>query len=293
MKKIPEVSFKKPTNSNFEFEIFTLSSLFSREDRLRVSLEAPHRVNFYHILFITKGSGTHHIDFTPYAYKEGSILFIAKDQVHAFEISDDVDGFVVIFTESFFLKNVAQSEFVSFNRLYNYHSHSPVIEGNPAETAMYSHIIEELYDEYSAAADFATEDILRLQLKVLLLKAERVNRTLLEDKQSSDWVSLFAKFRNNLQTHYVDTRNANEYAATLNISYKHLNAICKSLTGKTAKEFIDAYVILEIKRHVAMFDVSTKELAYELGFDEPTNLIKFFKRHTGQTPLQFKSTLRA
>ena len=293
MEKIPEISFKKPKNSDFEFEIFTLKKLFSRVGRIRFSLEIPHRVSFYHIIFITKGCGVHHIDFTPYAYKEGSILFIAKDQVHAFEINDSVDGFVVIFTEPFFLKNVTQSEFLSFNRLYNYHFHSPLIEGGPDETAKCAQVIEELYDEYSAAVDFATEDILRLQLKLLLLKAERVNNTSFEDNQSSEWVSLFAKFRNSLEAQYVETRNATEYAAKLGISYKHLNTVCKSMTGKTAKEFIDAYVILEIKRHVAMFDVSIKELAYELGFDEPTNLIKFFKRHTHQTPLQFKTALRA
>lgn len=292
MKKIPEVSFKKPKKSNLEFEIFTLKQLFSRADRLDFSLESPHRVNFYHIIFITKGCGTHHIDFNSYAYKEGSILFIAKDQVHAFEMSEKVDGFVVIFTEPFFLKSVAQSEFLSFNRLYNYHSHSPLIEGSPTETAKCAQVIQELFDEYSASVDFATEDILRLQLKVLLLKAERVNRTLLEEKQSSEWASLFAKFRNLLETQYVETRNANEYATALNISYKHLNTICKSMTGNTAKEFIDAYVILEIKRHLAMFDVSIKELAYGLGFDEPTNLVKFFKRHTSKTPLQFKAAFR-
>ena len=74
----------------------------------------------------------------------------------------------------------------------------------------------------------------------------------------------------------------------MDISYKHLNDICKAVLGQTAKEFIDKYLILETKRHLASSNISVKELTFQMGFDEPTNFIKFFKRHTHQTPSQFK-----
>ena len=77
----------------------------------------------------------------------------------------------------------------------------------------------------------------------------------------------------------------------MDVSYKHLNEICKSVTGSTAKEVIDNLLILESKRHLAVSDISIKELSYEVGFDEPTNFVKYFKRHTQQSPAQFRKSL--
>ncbi|KAF1076988.1 helix-turn-helix transcriptional regulator [Halodesulfovibrio sp. MK-HDV] len=291
MNKIPQISFRKPTKSTLEFEIFTLQKLFSRRPSLKPSIENPHRVNFYHILFITKGTGQHQIDFTTYNYQKGSIIFIAPSQVHAFTIKKDVEGFIIIFTESFILKNLGQAELLHFARSYNYHSNYPIVEGTSSEKNMLLQSINEMYEEYCQPIGLMTEEILRLQLKLLLLKIERIKNTDPKNKNSSEWENLFAAFRKNLELNYTETRNATDYAAMLNISYKHLNTVCKAMSGCTAKEFIDAYIVLEIKRHIAMFTLSTKELAFNIGFDEPTNLIKFFKRHAHQTPQQFKSTL--
>ena len=68
MKEIPNIPFSKANNAKIEFEIFTLNSLFSRQDKLNFSLEKPHRVEFYHIIFITKGTGEHFVDFHKYKY---------------------------------------------------------------------------------------------------------------------------------------------------------------------------------------------------------------------------------
>ncbi|MBU2628285.1 MAG: helix-turn-helix domain-containing protein, partial [Proteobacteria bacterium] len=123
-------------------------------------------------------------------------------------------------------------------------------------------------------------------------KAERIKRTLIPKEKNSEWFIRFGAFRNHLENHLTETRNAKEYAEMMNISYKHLNDICKSVTGSTAKEFIDNFVVLEIKRHLAISDISVKELTYELGFDEPTNFVKFFKKRANQTPSQFKNDLK-
>lgn len=271
--------------------MFTLQELFSRRTRLKVPLEKPHRVSFYHIVFITEGTGKHQIDFTSYTYQKGSVIFVAPGQVHAFEIKDDVNGFVIIFTEPFILKNLGQSDFSSFSRSYNYHSCSPIVEGTESEKKELSRAISDIHKEYCLPVGPTTEEILRLQLKLLLLKVERVKNAYPIDSQSSEWGNLFTQFQKHLEVGYAETRNAKAYADMLHISYKHLNNICKAMVGSTAKEFIDAYVVLEIKRHIAMFDVSTKELAFQMGFDEPTNLVKFFKRHTQYTPQQFKAAL--
>lgn len=248
-------------------------------------------MEFYLILFITKGTGKHFIDFQQYKYHEGSIIFISKGQVHAFEVLPDSDGFLILFTEAFLSKNLIHSDILSLYRLYNYHLHLPILQPEETGDNDFIGIINAMYEEYNSSHTFAKEEILRLLLKLLLLRTERIKRTLIPQGKSSETFVKFGYFRNQLENHFTRTRNAKEYAGMMNISYKYLNEICKSVTGSTAKKFIDDFVILEIKRRLATSDLSVKELTYELGFDEPTNLLKYFKKHTLQTPSQFKELI--
>jgi len=153
--------------------------------------------------------------------------------------------------------------------------------------------MNDMYEEYHSPESFAKEEILRSYLKLLLLKAERIKGTLITKKEKNTaWIDVFTRFKTLIEDHHTETRNAGDYAEKLNLSYKHLNEICKNVTGHTAKGFIDTYLILEIKRQLSISDLSIKELTYQLGFDEPTNFLKFFKKHTSQTPTQFRQNLK-
>ena len=289
--EIPKISFLKKSHAKLEFEIFTITSLFSRENKLDHPLNMSQRTDFFHIIFITKGTGRHYIDFRPYKYSAGDILFISKGQVHAFEVRQGIDGFLILFTDAFLSKNLIHSDILSFYRLYNYHLHSPIMQSVETNGDIFDHIINEMYREYKMTDKFAKEEILRLLLKLLLLKAERKKRTLVRKEKNSELFLKFGIFRNKLEKHFTETRNAKEYARMMNISYKHLNEICRSATDRTAKAVIDNFITLEIKRRLAISSASVKELTYQLGFDEPTNFIKFFKKHTHLSPSQFRKTI--
>jgi AraC-like DNA-binding protein len=62
--------------------------------------------------------------------------------------------------------------------------------------------------------------------------------------------------------------------------------------GKSTKQLIDERVVVEQKRLLVHTEISVKELAERTGFDEPTNLVKFFRHHTGQTPTEFRQAQR-
>lgn len=292
IEEIPQILFHKKSENEIEFEIFSMSSLFARQDNLDHALDKFHRVDFYIILYITSGTGVHYIDFKPYRYMEGSIIFISKGQVQKFDAQSNVDGFLILFTDEFLSKNLIHSDILSLYRLYNYHLHEPVIQPKEPDGEQFKNIINEMYWEYLLSNNFAKEEILHLLLQLLLLRAERINRTLILKEKNTEWFAMFMIFKNHLETHFKTTRNAKEYAAMTGISYNHLNTVCKSITGSTAKVFIDQFVILEAKRRLATSDISVKELAYVLGFDEPTNFVKYFKKHTERSPLEFKRKLK-
>jgi len=87
---------------------------------------------------------------------------------------------------------------------------------------------------------------------------------------------------------YTTTRTASQYADWIAIPLKELNKICHSYTGKTAKVFIIDYITLEAKRWLVTTRLPVKRIAYECGFSEPTNFLKFFKKNTGITPSKFR-----
>lgn len=292
MEKFPHIFFKKRENPKLQFEIISLSELFKRSEKLNHILQNHHRVDFYHIFYFTKGNGTHHVDFISYNYYPGTILFVSKGQVHAFDINPQRDGYVLIFTEAFLSKNVTHADVSTLYRLYNYYLHPPVLHETEIAQEKLNIIIHSIYEEYIATGDVFTEDMLRLWLKLILLKVERIQQTLAPEVKNSEWIVIFNSFKSLVENNFTKTRNANDYAQMLGISYKHLNEVCKSLTGNSAKRFIDILVVLEIKRHLGTSGLSINELSCDIGFDEPTNLIKFFKKHAGCSPTHYRKMLK-
>lgn len=289
--RIPKVYFHQPRSDPFAFEIMTLKSLFSRYDSLDPPLDRPHRVEFCQILYICEGEGRHYIDFKPYAYTAGSLLFISAGQVHAFEVNHETEGFLLLFSEAFLTRNMIHTDLVTYSRLYNYHSYPPDIPASNRPETVFGPIIKEIYDEYVFQGRFARKEMIMALLKLLFLKAGRAKQTPRPGEMNSAWVDLFGDFRRLLSDQYARTRNADAYADMLGISYNQLNKIVKAVTGRTAKAFIDDFIILECKRYLAVSDISVKELTYLAGFDEPTNFVKYFKKHTRLSPARFRKKL--
>lgn len=131
MNDLPKVKFRKKKSRELEFEIITIRSLFSRFKKLSPPPDRFHRIEFYTIMFVTNGNGVHFIDFQPLDYRKGSIIFISKGQVHAYGITAETEGYIILFTDSFLSKNLIHSDLLSLYRLYNHNLYSPIL--NPEE----------------------------------------------------------------------------------------------------------------------------------------------------------------
>jgi AraC-like DNA-binding protein len=289
MEEIPNIPFYKRSNAHLGFEIISLQGLFHRQAQLAHRLDRPHRLEFFSILFITRGSGRHFIDFEWHPYQQGALIFSARGQVHAFEIRPENDGFQILFTEDFLQRLSIQSGSFALYRMYDHTTRSPVIQPDEAGYEDVADLIRDIRQEFANSEPFAKEELLACYLKLLLLKAERMRAAAAAPVIASPArYQTFLSFKRALETHYSTTRNAEGYAAMLYISYKHLNTICREFTSLSAKQFIDQWLVLEIKRQLASSGLSIKEIAHQAGFSEPTNLVKFFKQRTGQTPASFR-----
>jgi len=287
LNNIPSIPFQSSENAT-DIEFLRISELLSRVvEQPDHDPRAPHRLTFFALLIVTEGAGNHQIDLKKYPLKKGTVLKIAKGQLHAFQEQMGYDGYLVIFTEDFVLKYFSKSSIDFISHLYNYHISEPLVENSTFNESFLELVDKELKSENT----YAQKNIVAKMLELYLLRLERLVHTVDSTKLNKDHYPLFFEFKNLVEKNIRETRNVKDYAETLSISAKHLNKIVQRFTLSTAKYFIDQYVILEIKRAILSTNKSLKEIAYDLGFDEVTNFTKFFKKHTGFTPKEYKSTL--
>ena len=98
----------------------------------------------------------------------------------------------------------------------------------------------------------------------------------------------FGRFIKCLYENYKSERSVAFYAAQLHITPKYLTTVIKSVSGRSAAEWIDEYVILEAKNLLRYSSMSIKEVAYALNFPNQSFFGKYFKHHTAMSPSQYK-----
>ena len=115
-----------------------------------------------------------------------------------------------------------------------------------------------------------------------------------KDEEGSPRVrELFSRFMMEMENRFRQSRDVAYYASLLHITPKYLNLITRRVSGHTAKTLIDQYVILQLKLSLRSEGKSAKQLAWEYHFSDLSFFCRYFKQHTGMTPMQFVKSLSA
>ncbi|WP_418983763.1 helix-turn-helix domain-containing protein [Alistipes sp.] len=101
---------------------------------------------------------------------------------------------------------------------------------------------------------------------------------------------LFHRFVALVHEHCTSQREVTFYADKLCISTRYLSTIVRSVVHSSAKEFIDRSVVLEIKILLQSTDLSVQEIAYRLHFPDQSYLGRYFRKHTGESPTEYRNT---
>lgn len=271
----------------YEIELKPLRALHSSNKGL---FTQPHRINFYDVVWFQKGSPVCIVDFKRIEIKPNSILFINKNQVHFYEDFGGCDGWVLLFTDTFFCKSPAETRFLNNTVLFNDLLSVPYFELNTDDDTL-PNLFFSIQKELDRENDEAKYPILQNLLQVLLLQAERTYRKqgMVEIKRGAD-MEIVMLFRDLVDRHFAQQRSIHFYAVQLNITEKQLQRCTAQVLGKPPKEYINERLLLEAKRLLLHSQANTKEIAFDLGFDEPTNFIKYFKKYTQKTPIEFRET---
>lgn len=102
--------------------------------------------------------------------------------------------------------------------------------------------------------------------------------------------ALFEKFIKLVMENFSKYRNVGFYAEKLNITPKYLSRLIKEVSGRSAPDWIDSYVILEAKNLLKYSDMAIKEIVFKLNFPNQSVFYKFFKVRTGMTPSEYRNS---
>jgi len=287
MENIRHIKFQNKNKPTAHFDILKLENLFKRKD-LDHSVEEFHKVNFFAIILIEKGTGYHTIDFTEYQCSKGTILTIRKDQIHKFFNSDSINGSLFLFTDEFLVSYLEKSENLRVIQLFNDLLSSPKLQLNPNDFLEIQQIKQRIESEFFEKNDSYSMNIIRSELHILTTKLFRIKSKNQNLDLERKYLKEFIEFQNLVESNIHVTSQVKEYATKLGVSTKTLNTITQEIANKSAKEFIDDIAIRQIKRLLINTELSIKEIAYKSGFEETTNFYKYFKRHTKSTPEQFR-----
>lgn len=136
------------------------------------------------------------------------------------------------------------------------------------------------------------DQIVLFQMKAFLLhfhdRTSRLKKV--EDTGSQRVNELFNQFMQLVERDYKTYHEVSHYAAELNITPKYLVNITKAIAGHSPKTIIDHYIILQLKKALHSSDISIKQLTWDYHFSEPSFFCRYFKRLTGMSPQEFRTS---
>lgn len=274
-----ESSLPKKTLLRFE-----ITRLQAEQGQQRIEVEA-HRHDYYHILFIQSGQGTHTIDFKTYAIQANSLFFVSPGQAHALEMSANTEAYVITFDTAFYLLNNKTHQLSDYPFFHSM-SNTPVIH-LPDKDEKAQHLINEMLEEYEAAEESAA-NVLQAFLEILLLRASRLYKGTFTNSAHSHSEHQIRKLEGLIDKYFRTHKKLDEYASMMSLSPKHLNALCKKSVNKTVTNLIHERSILEAKRLLLFTDLSISEIAFDLGFADKSYFMRFFKKHQKRTADEFR-----
>lgn len=275
-------------NSKEEGVNFGISKMEDVYTKRGGEADEPHRHNYYTVLIVKKAKGLHKIDFTTYELSNRQLFFVAPGQVHQVIEHEKSNGFALTFSTQFLVENSIPLSFIESLNLFHNYGQSPPLTLSQEQFGTVEHFANQIFCLFSSQANMKHLSI-GAYLKLILIECNNIcTINPIESDVDTTGDNLVRTFKTCVNAHYKNEHSTSFYANELSISPDHLNRTIKSKIGKTAKEYIQARIVTEAKRLLYFTNFSTKEIGYELGFDEPANFSAFFKKNTNLSPSQFK-----
>ncbi len=283
--KIEKYHLHKAHPEKLQFQVYDLKS-YRKKSGLKAAV--PHSHSYYQVIWFFDAGGSHIVDFECLDIKKNTVLFINKDQIHAFDENLNTPGWLIHFNESFFMHSDVDM-FLKYH-LFNT-GQSSCYEMDHKMAYVGSTYISLMQQELEQPNNFGSEDVMRYLLKSFLINLERIRRAETKNKieLTNTYELQYYTFKDLLEAHYNQCTSVQAYAEAMHISSKTLANITKNQVGKSPSQLIADRIILEAKRLLQFTSLQISEVLYRLGFEDASYFVKYFKRHVGVSPSDYRA----
>lgn len=247
--------------------------------RPHIRKTTPHKHNnYFEIIYLTKGQGSHTIDTKEYEIKTPVIFTIRKEQVHFWDIKTEPQGFVLIIKKSF-IENCLDKDIKRL--ISNLSAQTCLFPNDNAAIDIFKLLLNEHQER-----KIPNRPLIDGLLKALLAKLLESAAPNFSKNGNS---TIFQRFIELLSQENQLTNKVKYYAQWLNTTPQNLNALCRKETGQSATEILSEHIINEAKRLLLYTAFTVGEISSKLDFKDNSHFTKYFKRHVGKTPIGFRN----
>lgn len=251
----------------------------------------PHYHSYFQLNLI-HGPCTVMHDFREQEVDGDHLLFVSPGEVHTMRTTPQLDGTTISFTREFFEGRETSTGFLLELPVFYVSEGFPWMALPPADVPVLRYLFQQLQIEYDRSQAGAAEAI-RALLRLILVRSARI-RTLVYpvSKSRHQSTTLVRYFQLEVERHYRTWAQLSPYARALGVTANHLNDVVAEVTGQPAGEHLRQRKLLEAKRLLLHSELTAAEIAYELGFKDPSYFGRFFRRYESCSPSRFREQIR-
>ena len=291
---IQRLGYRPQAPYQLDLEVFSVADLRLRgKEQVRLT----HRYEFHALVCVTQGTCTQMVDFKSISCAPGSLLVLRAGQAHNYGQDDDWDGWNLLFRPEFALPVSTTSHDLKLALDFERLPEHMILSDRELRKAtdLFQQMREDtLTDALMGTPQEDVHTLLRHQLHTLLTRLSILQgRRETQEPLLSPALQRFQRFQQLVDVRFAQWHQVADYAGQLGYTEKSLARAVTASMGMTAKAFIAARINLEAKRLLVHTDMPVASIADKLGFDEPTNFSKFFRREAHCTPAEFRMRQRA
>lgn len=252
--------------------------------------EKPHRHEWQEIIYIASGKGKHRIDEHVIELKENSFYIIGKGQIHDFLEGKDLNGYLIRFMDDLVPRDIDFAKLSNSFFLFGNAWYVNELHISKAETKAFESLLSLLSAEVAKAQNNNELEVVIHLLMALMAKLSRlakaniVRKSSLKDIGSNE----FQEFLILLEEYYNTEHDMGFYTAKINTNIRRLRRIVKSKTGLSPKQLLTQKLMQEARRMLHYSNKSFKEIALELGYDDPAYFSRHFKLIHSKSPKRYQ-----
>jgi len=243
--------------------------------------------NYFKIIWAKDGDISFGIDHYRVHVKKNSVFFCTP--LNEIMLNENIEGAVVyLFNREFYCIRDHDSE-VSCNGFLFLGSSLPIIiDLNEEEQKSFGLIYQFFAEEFKNTDNIQGEMLLVLLKRLIITSVRIARKTLPVEDMPQSKLDIIRKFNLLVETHFREKHKVGDYAEMLHISAKSLSNLFLKYHSKSPLKVIGERICLEGQRLLRFSNQNMNEISDTLGFVEPSHFSKFFKKHTGLSPIAYR-----